>query len=55
MNVKSADMWSYAIVLWELSTREVPFADMSPMEIGMKVCIHKGYMYNHVHDTCTVI
>ena len=37
LNLKAADMWSYAIVLWELSTREVPFADMSPMEIGMKV------------------
>ena len=30
-------MWSYAILLWELAAREVPFADMSPMEIGMKV------------------
>lgn len=24
-------------MLWELATREVPFADMSPMEVGMKV------------------
>ena len=30
-------MWSYAVMLWELATREVPFADMSPMETGMKV------------------
>lgn len=30
-------MWSFAILLWELVTREVPFADLSNMEIGMKV------------------
>lgn len=37
-NVKSADMWSFAVVLWELQTRQVPFADLEPMEIGMRVC-----------------
>jgi integrin-linked kinase len=36
-NVKSADMWSFAVVLWELQTRQVPFAELSPMEIGMRV------------------
>jgi len=30
-------MWSFAILLWELATREVPFAELSPMEVGMKV------------------
>jgi hypothetical protein len=40
---RSADMWSYAILLWELVTREVPFADLSPMEIGMKVCVKAIY------------
>lgn len=30
-------MWSFAVLLWELATREVPFADLSPMETGMKV------------------
>ena len=34
---RSADMWSFAILLWEMSTREVPFVDMPPMEVGMKV------------------
>ena len=37
MNQKSADMWSFAILLFELETREVPFADLTSMEIGMKV------------------
>jgi hypothetical protein len=37
INVRAADMWSYAILLWELATREVPFADIPPMELGMKV------------------
>ena len=36
---RAADMWSFAIILWELATREVPFADLSPMEMGMKVCL----------------
>ncbi|XP_054162869.1 integrin-linked protein kinase homolog pat-4-like [Oppia nitens] len=39
INVKTADMWSFAVLLWELSTRQVPFADMSPMEMGMKVAL----------------
>lgn len=32
-------MWSFAILLWELVTREVPYADLSNMEIGMKVSL----------------
>ena len=37
VNIKAADMWSFAVILWELATRNVPFADLSPMEAGMKV------------------
>jgi len=37
INQRVADMWSYAVLLWELATREVPFAELSPMEVGMKV------------------
>lgn len=38
-NLESCDMWSFAILLWELATRAVPFADLSAMEIGMKVAL----------------
>lgn len=38
INKRSADMWSFAVLLWELATREVPFAELSAMECGMKVC-----------------
>lgn len=42
INRRSADMWSFAVLLWELVTREVPFADLSNMEIGMKVSAGGG-------------
>lgn len=32
-------MGSFAVLLWELATREVPFADLSNTEIGMKVAV----------------
>lgn len=38
-NWEASDMWSYAILLWELATREVPFADQSPMEVGMRIAL----------------
>jgi len=34
---RSSDMWSFAIVMWELATREVPYQSLSPMECGMKI------------------
>ncbi|KAK7602548.1 hypothetical protein V9T40_008137 [Parthenolecanium corni] len=36
-NLESCDMWSFAILLWELATREVPFSEFSAMEIGLKI------------------
>lgn len=36
-NWEACDMWSFAIVMWELMTREIPFVDLSPMECGMKI------------------
>ncbi|KAI5730436.1 hypothetical protein M8J76_013647 [Diaphorina citri] len=38
-NLEACDMWSFAVLLWELATREVPFADLTPMEVGMKVAL----------------
>lgn len=37
INTRAADMWSYAVLLWELATREVPFGETHPMELGMKI------------------
>ena len=42
---RSADMWSYAMILWELVTREVPFGHLSPMEVGMKVSYWKLFTH----------
>ena len=39
INTKAADMWSFAVLLWELATREVPFGHLTPMEAGMKVTV----------------
>jgi integrin-linked kinase len=39
INVRAANMWSFGVLLWELATRQVPFAGMSPIEIGMKVAL----------------
>lgn len=57
INRRSADMWSFAILLWELVTREVPFADLSNMEIGMKVSWAAfGWLdYNWLAVTCLQI
>ncbi|UYV82927.1 hypothetical protein LAZ67_22001411 [Cordylochernes scorpioides] len=39
LNYKAADMWSYAVLLWELATRDVPFSELTPMETGMKIAL----------------
>lgn len=39
INVRAANMWSFAVMLWELATRQVPFAGMTAIEIGMKVAL----------------
>jgi integrin-linked kinase len=36
---KPADMWSFAIILWELYTKEIPFEDYLPMQCGILVSI----------------
>ena len=45
INVKSADMWSFAVLLWELATRQVHFAELSPMEAGLRVCFLPPQMH----------
>lgn len=36
-NWEACDMWSFAVCIWELSTREIPFVDLTPMECGMRI------------------
>lgn len=50
INRRSSDMWSFAILLWELVTREVPFADLSNMEIGMKVGLTLGHSFIYIEN-----
>lgn len=39
MNVynEAADVYSYAIVLWELATRQKPFEDMNVLQVAHRV------------------
>ena len=34
---RAADMYSFAVILWEVATGKVPFAGLSPMHVGIKV------------------
>ena len=35
---RAADMYSFAVILWEIATNKIPFSGLSPMNIGIKVC-----------------
>ena len=40
ISLHSAQIWSMGVVLWELLTGQIPFADMNRFHIGFKVkCI----------------
>jgi len=34
---KACDMYSFAIILWEVATGKIPFQGLSPMQVGIKV------------------
>lgn len=55
INLEASDMWSFAVLLWELATREVPFADLSPMECGMKVSNYVTYLFDKWLDNVVII
>ena len=44
-NRKASDMYSFAIMLWELATMQVPFGDVPAMAVGLKVifCLFACY------------
>lgn len=35
--IESAHMWSFAVILWEMEHKKIPFYGLSAMEIGLKV------------------
>ena len=38
-NRKASDMYSFAIILWELATMQIPFGDAPVMAVGLKVFV----------------
>ncbi len=40
---RTADMYSYAIILWEIATGKIPFAGLAPMHVGIKVRLFTHY------------
>lgn len=36
---RAADMYSFAVILWEIATGKIPYAGLSPMMAGFKVMI----------------
>lgn len=51
---EKADVYSFAIVLWELLTRQNPFADISSMEDLMDV-VHKNKRPEIPNNCCEAL
>ena len=34
---RAADMYSFAVIFWEIATGKIPYAGLSPMMAGFKV------------------
>jgi integrin-linked kinase len=39
VNMKAVNMWNYAIILFELFTKEIPYVGMLPAQVGLEVCL----------------
>lgn len=39
---RACDMYSFAVILWEIATGKIPFQGLSPMLVGIKVTLHLG-------------
>ena len=44
---RAADMYSFAVILWEVATGKVPFAGLSPMHVGIKVGVN-DFVYIYI-------
>lgn len=39
-------MYTFALILWEIGTANIPFGEMSPLCAGLKVYIQDGVIVN---------